>query len=49
VDEIQKLAFEEVPYVPVEQGFWPVAYRDHVKGVLQFQAFIFWNIWLDKK
>ncbi|RMF92254.1 MAG: hypothetical protein D6736_03735 [Nitrospinota bacterium] len=46
--EIQKVAFDEVPYVPWGQWFLPVAYRDYVKGVLQFPAPILWNIWLEK-
>ncbi|HWP46979.1 MAG TPA: ABC transporter substrate-binding protein [Candidatus Limnocylindrales bacterium] len=48
VEEIQKLAFEEVPYVPFGQWFLPTAYRKDVKGVLQFPAPILWNIWLDR-
>lgn len=46
--EIQKLAYKEVPYVPLGQWVSPRAYRDHVKGVLDFPAPILWNIWLDK-
>lgn len=49
MEEIQKLAFEEVPYVSYGQWFMPVAYRTHVKGVLQFPVPVLWNIWLDKK
>jgi peptide/nickel transport system substrate-binding protein len=48
VEEIQKLAYTEVPYVPLGQWVSPRAYRDHVKGVLDFPAPILWNIWVDK-
>lgn len=48
VEEIQKLAFEEVPYVPIGQAFYLLAYRDYVKGVLQFTAPVLWNVWLDR-
>jgi len=49
VEEIQKLAFEEVPYVPVGQSSYLVAYRDYVKGTIQFTAPVLWNVWLDRK
>jgi peptide/nickel transport system substrate-binding protein len=48
-DEIQRLAYEEVPYVPWGQWFLPSAYQTYVKGVLSFPAPIVWNVWLDKK
>jgi peptide/nickel transport system substrate-binding protein len=48
-DEIQRLAYEEVPYVSWGQWSWPAAYRTYVKGVLPFPAPIFWNVWLDKR
>jgi len=48
VEEIQKLAYEEVPYVPLGQATVPDAYRKHVKGVLPFTSPVFWNVWLDK-
>ncbi|RMF83188.1 MAG: ABC transporter substrate-binding protein, partial [Nitrospinota bacterium] len=48
VEEIQKLAYDEVPYVSYGQWFLPAAYRSYVKGVLEFPAPIQWNIWLDK-
>ena len=47
-DEIQRLAYEEVPYVSWGQWSLPSAYRTYVKGVLPFPAPIFWNVWLDK-
>jgi peptide/nickel transport system substrate-binding protein len=48
-DEIQRLAYEEVPYVLWGQWFLPSAFRTYVKGVLSFPAPIFWNVWLDKR
>jgi peptide/nickel transport system substrate-binding protein len=48
VDEIQRLAYEEVPYIPWGQWFLPSAYRTHVRGVLAFPAPVLWNVWLDK-
>jgi peptide/nickel transport system substrate-binding protein len=48
-EEIQKLAYDEVPYVPLGQSIGQRAHRNHVKGVLQFPAPILWNVWLDKK
>jgi peptide/nickel transport system substrate-binding protein len=43
-DEIQKLAYEEVPYVPFGQWVTPTAYRRSVKGILPFPAPLFWNV-----
>jgi peptide/nickel transport system substrate-binding protein len=48
-EEIQRLAYEEVPYVSWGQWFLPAAYRAHVKGVVPFPAPVLWNVWLDKK
>jgi peptide/nickel transport system substrate-binding protein len=48
-DAIQRLAYEEVPYVSWGQWSLPAAYRTYVKGVLPFPAPVFWNVWLDKK
>ena len=48
-DEIQRLAYEEVPYVSWGQWSLPAAYRTYVKGVLPFPVPIFWNVWLDKR
>jgi peptide/nickel transport system substrate-binding protein len=42
--EVQKLAFDEVPYVPWGQWVLPSAHRKNVQGVLQFGATILWNI-----
>jgi peptide/nickel transport system substrate-binding protein len=46
--EIQALAMEEVPYIPLGENTTYRASRDHVKGVLQFSAPVLWNVWLDK-
>jgi peptide/nickel transport system substrate-binding protein len=47
-EEIQKLAYEEVPYVPLGQATMPDAYHKHVKGVVPFTSPVFWNVWLNK-
>jgi peptide/nickel transport system substrate-binding protein len=49
VEEIQRLAYDEVPYVPLGQWTQRRAYRSHVKGVVPFAAPVLWNVWLDKK
>ena len=46
--DIQRLAMDEVPYVPLGENVTYRAYREHVKGVLKFPAPILWNVWLDK-
>jgi peptide/nickel transport system substrate-binding protein len=43
-EEIQKLAFDEVPYVSWGQWMLPSAHRRNVRGVLQFGAQLLWNI-----
>ncbi|MGH7389150.1 MAG: ABC transporter substrate-binding protein [Candidatus Rokuibacteriota bacterium] len=43
-DEIQRLALDEVMYVPFGQWMSPTAYRRAVKGVLQFPAPLFWGV-----
>jgi peptide/nickel transport system substrate-binding protein len=42
--EIQKVALDEVLYVPFGQWALPTVYRKKVKGVLQFPAPLFWNV-----
>jgi peptide/nickel transport system substrate-binding protein len=49
VEEIQRLAYDEVPYVPLGQWTQRRAYRSHVKGAVPFAAPVLWNVWLDKK
>jgi peptide/nickel transport system substrate-binding protein len=41
--EMQRLAFAEVPYIPLGQYFLPTAYRRSLSGVLQGPP-IFWNL-----
>ena len=45
--EIQKVAYDEVPYVPWGQWVELRAHRKNVRGVLQFPAPVFWNISLE--
>jgi peptide/nickel transport system substrate-binding protein len=49
VEEIQRLAYDEVPYVPLGQWTQRRAYRSHVKGAVPFAAPVLWNVWLDKQ
>jgi len=46
-EQIQLLAYDEVPYVPWGQYLAPSLYRKQVKGVLNFPAAILWNVWMD--
>ena len=43
-DEIQEVAFSEVPYVPWGEWVQPTALRKNVRDVLKFGAPIFWNV-----
>src|SRR5438552_647053 len=43
-EEIQKIAYDEVMYVPFGQWVLPTAYRKSVSGVLPFPAPLFWNV-----
>jgi len=43
-DEIQRLAFSEVTYVPWGEWMQPTAFRKNVRDVLKFVAPIFWNV-----
>jgi peptide/nickel transport system substrate-binding protein len=49
LEEIQRMAYDEVPYVPLGQWTQRRAYRSHVKGVVPFAAPVLWNVRLDKK
>ena len=42
--EIQKVALDEVAYVPWGEWFMPTAFRKNVQGVLRFTAPVFWNV-----
>jgi peptide/nickel transport system substrate-binding protein len=46
-EQIQVLAFDEVPYVPWGQYVQPSLYRKSVRGVLQFPAALMWNVWME--
>ena len=43
-DDIQKVAFDEVPYVPWGEWDNPTAFRKSVQGILKFSAPVFWNV-----
>jgi peptide/nickel transport system substrate-binding protein len=43
-DEIQRIAFEEVAYVPWGEWVQPTAFRKNVQDMLKFDAPIFWNV-----
>ena len=46
-EQIQLLAYDEVPYVTWGQYLAPSLYRKQVKGVLSFPAALLWNVWMD--
>jgi peptide/nickel transport system substrate-binding protein len=43
-DQIQRLALDEVFYVPFGEWALPTAHRRSVRGILQFTAPLFWNV-----
>jgi peptide/nickel transport system substrate-binding protein len=43
-DEVQRIALDEVAYVPWGQWSQPTAFRKSVRDVLKFAAPIFWNV-----
>jgi peptide/nickel transport system substrate-binding protein len=43
-DEVQRVALSEVTYVPWGEWFQPTAFRKDVRGVVKFQAPVFWNV-----
>ena len=43
-DEIQRVALDEVAYVPWGEWVWPTAFRRNVQGILKFTAPVFWNV-----
>jgi peptide/nickel transport system substrate-binding protein len=43
-DEVQKVALNEVPYVPWGEWVHPSASRKNVRDVLKFGAPVFWNV-----
>lgn len=42
--DIQREAFESVPYLPVAQWYAPTAYRKTITGVLDAPVMLFWNV-----
>jgi peptide/nickel transport system substrate-binding protein len=42
--EMQRIAFDEVPYVPTGMYYQPTAYRRNLTGMLKGQPPLFWNI-----
>jgi peptide/nickel transport system substrate-binding protein len=43
-EEIQRVALDEVAYVPWGEWFLPTAFRKNVAGLLKFIAPLFWNV-----
>jgi len=43
-EDIQKVAFEDVPYIPTGQFKIPTAYRKNLKGVIVAPVAFLWNI-----
>jgi peptide/nickel transport system substrate-binding protein len=43
-DEVQKVAFSEVPYVPWGEWLQPTALRKNVRDAVKFGAPVFWNV-----
>ena len=46
-EEIQRLAYDEVPFVLWGQYVQPQVFSKRVRGVLKFAAPIMWNVWLE--
>jgi peptide/nickel transport system substrate-binding protein len=42
--ELQTVAFEEVPYIPVGQWYQPIAHRTDLTGILRGNLPLFWNV-----
>jgi peptide/nickel transport system substrate-binding protein len=43
-DEVQRVALDEVTYVPWGQWLQPTAFRKSVRDVPKFVAPVFWNV-----
>jgi peptide/nickel transport system substrate-binding protein len=43
-DDIQRVVWEEVPYIPVGQWALPIAFRTNVTGILRSPYPTFWNV-----
>ena len=42
--EMQRIAFDQVPYVPTGMYYQPTAYRRNLTGMLKGQPPLFWNV-----
>jgi peptide/nickel transport system substrate-binding protein len=42
--EMQGVAFEEVPYIPLGQWPQPTAFRSNLNGLLKSANPLFWNV-----
>jgi len=42
--QMQRIAFDEVPYVPTGMYFQPTAFRRNITGILKGQPPLFWNV-----
>ena len=42
--EMQQIAMQEVPFIPLGQLFYPTAYRTALKGIVPAPFPIFWNV-----
>ena len=43
-EDIQRLAFQHVPYIPTGQYFQPTAHRSNMTGFLKSPLSLFWNV-----
>ena len=43
-NETQKIALDEMVYVPWGEWLMPTAFRKNVQGILKFNAPLFWNV-----
>ena len=43
-EDIQRLAFQHVPYIPIGQYFQPTAHRSNMTGFLKSPLSLFWNV-----
>ncbi|MBV9251786.1 MAG: hypothetical protein JO227_21405 [Acetobacteraceae bacterium] len=43
-EQIQRVVWDEVPYIPVGEWFLPIAYRANIAGILKGPYPLFWNV-----
>jgi peptide/nickel transport system substrate-binding protein len=43
-EQVQKEAFQTLPYIPVAQWYPPTVYRKDIDGVLEAPSTLFWNV-----